>query len=105
MNAHQMSLHNVAKSVRGDPSLKSEADGELVMPIPDHAPARPRNHAKLGKPKGCWEYRDAAGDLLFLKYRFDRRDQGKVFLVLSLWRDADGVLKWRWRGVPSPRPL
>ena len=105
MNAHQMTLHNVAKSPRGFPSRKGEADGELVMPIPDAAPARPTSHSKLGKPKAGWGYRDAAGELLFLNYRFDRLDHGSVFLVLSLWRRADGVLEWRWTGVPSPSPL
>ena len=105
MNAHHMSPHNVARSLRGDPSLKSEADGELVSPIPDDAPAKPRNHCKLGKPTARWEYRDAAGEVLFLTYQFDRLDQGKVFLVLSLWRRADGVLEWRWKCVGEPRPL
>ena len=75
------------------------------MPIPDDAPAGPTNHSELGKPKARWGYRDANGELLFFIYRFDRLDQGKLFLCLSLWRDADGVLKWWWRGVPEPRPL
>ncbi len=43
--------------------------------------------------------------MLFLTYQFDRLDQGKVFLVLSLWRRADGVLEWRWKCVGEPRPL
>ena len=75
------------------------------MPIPDDAPAGPTNHSELGKPKARWGYRDANGELLLFIYRFDRLDQGKLFLCLSLWRDADGVLKWWWRGVPEPRPL
>jgi hypothetical protein len=84
MNAHHMTLHSVAGSPRGNPPRKGDADGELVMPIPDDAPARPTNHSKLGKPKAGWGYRDANGELLFLTYQFDRLDQGKVFVPLSL---------------------
>jgi hypothetical protein len=51
------------------------------------------------------KYRDANGALLLLIYRFDRRGQRKVFLPLSLWRNADAALEWRWKGVPAPRPL
>ena len=105
MNAHQMTLPRNPRSLRGDPPRKGEADSEPVMPIPDDAPAGPTNHSELGKPKARWGYRDANGELLFFIYRFDRLDQGKLFLCLSLWRDADGVLKWWWRGVPEPRPL
>jgi hypothetical protein len=36
--------------------------------------------------------------------RFDTAD-GKQFRPLTLWRDADGKLEWRWESWPSPRPL
>jgi hypothetical protein len=106
-NARNTQAPNTGAPSGGDPPRKSnnERDGELVSPIPDDAPGRPKNHSKLGRPTVGWEYRDAAGELLLAVYRFDRRGQRKMFLPLSLWRDADGTLAWRWKGVPAPRPL
>lgn len=77
--------------------------GELVLPVPDDAPAPPRAHHKHGKPGSVWAYRDAAARLLFYVARFDVAD-GKEVLPLSLWR-KDGVVSWHWAGVPKPRPL
>lgn len=50
-------------------------------------------------------YRDAAGRLLFEVWRFDPVGKRKIFLPLSLWRDASGALRWLWKAVPAPRPL
>ncbi|HEY8161978.1 MAG TPA: DUF3987 domain-containing protein [Methylocystis sp.] len=75
------------------------------MPVPEDAPLEPARHPRLGLPSLRVKYRDADGFLQFEIYRFDLPDQGKVFLPLSLWRDADGALEWRWTGVPAPRPL
>ena len=41
---------------------------------------------------------------LFHIARFDPPGERKQFLPLTLWRAPSG-LRWRWKGVPSPRPL
>jgi putative DNA primase/helicase len=80
-------------------------DGDLVFPVPDDAPARPKNHFKLGEPTACWEYRDAAGAPLLYVSRFDPPEKRKEFLPQTVWRPVEGSLKWCWKNVPSPRPL
>jgi putative DNA primase/helicase len=79
-------------------------DGELVLPVPADAPPMPDAHVKLGRPTQRWLYCDPAGAVLFLILRFDKIDGGKEFWPLTLWRWAQG-LQWRWKSVPTPRPL
>jgi hypothetical protein len=81
-----------------------EEDGELVSPIPADAPDAPKPHPRFGLPTAAWTYRDAHGAPLFHVLRFDPPGERKQFLPLSLWREAAG-LRWRWKGVLSPRPL
>jgi hypothetical protein len=69
------------------------------MPAPLPLPATIR-HRRLGKPSRVWEYRDAAGALLFLVARFDPPGERKQVLPLACGSDG-----WRWRAPPAPRPL
>jgi hypothetical protein len=85
--------------------MRRKNNGECIMPVPAEAPPMPTEHPKLGKPSGRWPYRDAAGRLLFEALRFDPAGVRKIFLPLSLWRDASGTLRWLWESVPAPRPL
>lgn len=83
-----------------------DPDGVPVSPVPDDAPGwswclRSRD---LGEAAAHWGYRDAAGRLLMIKVRWNLAD-GKTFRPYSLWRLPDGSLKWRAKGLPSPRPL
>jgi hypothetical protein len=80
-------------------------EGECVMPVPADAPPIPETPGEQGKPTQLWTYRDASGETLFYVYRFDSAGERKQFLPLSLWRDASGALRWRWKAVPAPRPL
>lgn len=89
----------------GPDSKTAQSSGECVSPVPDDAPARPKKHSKLGAPSKAWEYRDAAGRLLFLVCRFDLPDGGKEIRPLTLRRMPSGQLVWRWLGVDAPRPL
>lgn len=75
-----------------------------VMPLPADAPAPPSAHPQLGTPSGRWTYRDAAGDGLGFVCRFETAE-GKQFRPLVLFRDATGVIAWRWESWPAPRPL
>jgi putative DNA primase/helicase len=79
-------------------------EGELVSPIPADAPPFPPAHHKLGKPTARWRYCDVSGRLLFEIWRFDPAGEQKQFLPITLWRE-NGRLRWRWKGVPAPRPL
>jgi Protein of unknown function (DUF3631)/Domain of unknown function (DUF6371) len=79
-------------------------EGELVTPIPADAPRPRRSHPKWGEPSKTWTYRDASGATLQIICRFDPVGERKQFAPLTLWREARG-LRWRWKGLPSPRPL
>lgn len=81
----------------------AEPQHAVVMPIPDDAPKAPARHPQHGKPAHIWTYRDSQGRPLFRVLRFDV-DGGKQFLPLSVWLE-DGVMRWRWKAVPEPRPL
>jgi len=97
----------LAAAQAGDDAPKDEGEciGECIMPVPANAPAKPDAHPGLGKPSCRWPYRYAAGRLLFEVWRFDPAGKRKIFLPLSLWRDASGALRWLWKSVPAPRPL
>jgi hypothetical protein len=92
-----------AAAQTGDDAPKDK--GECLMPVPADAPAKSDIPPTLGKPSATWPYRDAAGRLLFEVWRFDPAGKRKIFLPLSLWRDASGRLTWHWKSVPAPRPL
>lgn len=89
----------------GPNSQAAQSAGECVLPVPDDAPARPKKHPKLGAPVMAWEYRDAAGALLFLVCRFELADGGKEIRPLTLRRMPSGELVWRWLGMEPPRAL
>ena len=80
-------------------------DGELVSPVPAGAPPPPRRHPSFGAPTMVWPYRDAGGGLLCEVHRYDPAGERKQFLPATCWRKADGEPEWRWKSIPSPRPL
>jgi putative DNA primase/helicase len=84
--------------------VNNDEAGDLVAPVPADAPALP-SHPAHGEPVARWAYHDEAGRVLFFVNRFEPAGENKQIIPLSLWRDNLGVLRWRWRGVPSPRPL
>jgi putative DNA primase/helicase len=79
--------------------------GECVMPVPQDTPPMPERHWELGKPLCRWPYPNENGALLFEVWRFEMPDGKKEIRPLSLWRDASGCLKWKWKSIPEPRPL
>lgn len=80
------------------------ADWTPITPVPDEAPRTLPPHS-LGKPSAKWPYRDPAGKLLFIVCRFDLVDGGKSILPLTFCQHPDGRREWRWKGLPTPRPL
>ncbi|MBX9756960.1 MAG: DUF927 domain-containing protein [Pseudomonadaceae bacterium] len=88
------------------------AEWVAVLPIPaDAMHSVPTKHYKHGTPSKLWVYPDAAGQPLFVLYRFDLGPDAdgkprKVFAPLT-WcaSTADGTLQWRWQGLTEARPL
>lgn len=89
------------------PAKAARPEWCAVMPVPDDAPPPFRKHPKHGEPSMRWEYRDQAGRLLCLVYRFEPETEGerKQFIPLTFCEDATGKRSWRWQGLPEPRPL
>ncbi len=76
-----------------------------LLPVPERAPQPPARHPKWGAPSARWDYRDAAGRLLFVVCRFDPPDGRKQILPLTYGANGDRQPAWRWKGLPVPRPL
>ncbi len=94
------------------PARQAKAEWEPVLPVPEAAMAKvPHKHYRHGKPSKVWIYRDPAGAVLMVLYRFDLGpdDQGKLrkeFTPLTWCKHASGDrYEWRWQGLPEPRPL
>jgi putative DNA primase/helicase len=87
----------------GDPRPQKRK-ASIVIPVPTDAPPPPTEHYKLGKPTAKWPYPDKNPRLLAISSA-SRRRMGKEFRPLTLWREPDGKLGWRWESWPPPRPL
>ncbi|MDR0701194.1 MAG: DUF927 domain-containing protein [Azoarcus sp.] len=87
------------------PKARMTADNSAYCEvIPPHAPPPPAAHPRHGQPVRRYAYLTASGETAFYIDRFETA-AGKVFAQLSLWKDAGGALKWRWKSPPAPRPL
>lgn len=77
-----------------------------ITPVPAGAGEYPRAHVKRGRPEATWEYRDRAGQLLGVVFRFRTSDGGKEVLpcVYAVNRET-GEEAWRWLSFAEPRPL
>lgn len=81
-------------------------DWRPTIPVPDDAPPGPPTLQRLGKPAGCWTYRDAAGKLLGYVLRFNLPEGGKEFLPATFCHNAaTGAREWRFKAWLAPRPL
>lgn len=85
------------------PSKPTPPEEPPVLPVPEDAPPLPTRHKDLGEPSVRWTYCDTEGRTLFHVCRF-QTPTGKEDRPLSLRRTAHGA-KWRWKGLPTPRPL
>lgn len=94
------------KGVEAVSDAKKKAPWEAILPAPADAGDYPKAHPVRGKPDASWEYRDQAGALLGVMYRFTTSDGGKEILPCLFahhpeWKKRE----WRWMVFPSPRPL
>jgi hypothetical protein len=95
---------DTSPTARDSAKLRSDAQGEPVLPVPATAPPPLGSHKAHGQPSAQWAYRDANGGLLGYVCRFDKPDGSKVVLPQTLWREG-GKLRWSWKAFPEPRPL
>lgn len=90
-----------------DSGKKARTPWAPLLPVPDDAGPCPKAHVVRGKPEAQWEYRNAAGQLLGVIYRFMRSDgEGKEVLpCVFAQHPTTGARGWRWLSFPEPRPL
>lgn len=100
------SLQHKASNTQASPTSK-QSEWVAVLPVPVDAPKPPVRHYRYGTPSMQWAYRDAAGELLCLLYRFEpgHGSDRKQFVPLTWCKNAQGKQEWRWQGLESPRPL
>lgn len=95
-----------------NPGTTSKTNGKRTPPtdtwktLPaDHPPAS-IIHPTHGCPSTTWEYRGPAGELLGYACRFDLGEGKKEIMPFIYGTDtATGVIRWRWKSWPAPRPL
>lgn len=93
------------EEIEAAPIAPVEEDASTyVSPVPGDAPPMPSRHPQYGEPVARWLYHDAEGRIASAVCRFEPEGERKQLLPLTLWRDPMG-LRWRWKGVPAPRPL
>ncbi|WP_156116744.1 VapE domain-containing protein [Massilia sp. 9096] len=95
-----------------DKGVGAPADGKKkpswtpILPVPADAGPYPKAHVVRGRPEAHWEYRDEAGQLLGVIYRFRRSDGvGKEVLPCVFAASDTGKREWHWMAFPEPRPL
>lgn len=78
-----------------------------VVPVPPDAPPPPRAHRTRGIPSRVWTYRNAAGELLGYRWRFEPTAENphKEVVPLTYRERADGRRYWAWLDWDPPRPL
>ncbi|MEO1226227.1 MAG: hypothetical protein AAFX92_18555 [Pseudomonadota bacterium] len=76
-----------------------------IVPVPKNAPPPPSRHPQLGDPTSIWTYHDHRGEVLCHVARF-QTGEDKVIRPLTFCRHSEkGQSAWRWKVLPSPRPL
>lgn len=94
------------KGVEASAEKKARTPWAPILPVPDVAGPYPKAHPVRGRPDAWWEYRDTAGQLLGVIYRFVRSDGGKEVLpCVFAQHPGTGYREWRWMALPEPRPL
>lgn len=94
------------KGVGAPADAKKKAAWTPILPVPANAGPYPKAHVVRGRPEARWEYRDTAGQLLGVIYRFRKSDGiGKEVLPCVFAQSDSGKREWHWMAFPEPRPL
>lgn len=79
------------------------------IPVPATAPEPTFRHRDYGSPTGLWAYRNAEGQIIGYRVRFDTEQGGKVVLPHTWCADDNPATArnegWQWKDHPTPRPL
>ena len=90
---------------RGAARARTTAGWTPIVPVPASAPPPPSRHPQLGDPTSIWTYHDHSGEVLCHVARF-QTGADKVIRPLTFCRHSKTRQSaWRWKGLPSPRPL
>lgn len=94
------------KGVEEISAKKARTPWTPILPVPDDAGEYPKAHVMRGRPDAWWEYRDDAGQLLGVIYRFTNSTGGKEVLPCVFAHHTESNKReWRWMAFPEPRPL
>ena len=91
-----------AGTCAGAPEPAPADDFVAEMPAGAPLPGKIR-HIRHGEASKVWQYRDAAGALLFAVARFETK-AGKEVLPYT-FGTMKGRRGWHWKAPPQPRPL
>lgn len=104
--APAQAVQGVEKPLASTKPVKSGTDWVPLLPVPADAPEYPKAHVVRGRPAAQWEYRDQAGQLLGVVYRFVTSDGGKEVLpCVYAEHPKTKAREWRWITFRDPRPL
>ena len=84
---------------------KTNAKNYVISKPPKDMPKPKMYVHHFGLPTMSWEYRDAAGDLMYYVSRYDPPDNKKQFVPWSWCNDTGKGKMWVMRAWPAPRPL
>lgn len=88
------------------PKKKQTESWKPIRPVPDGISApKDVSHAKHGKPKRTWTYREADGKLIGLIHRFEDGQGNKTLIPMSYCFGDKGGKMWTWKSFDKPRPL
>ena len=104
-------LQGTPPPVTAKPRTNPELPDILVDPVPISAPPVPTyrpvsiNNKWIHYPlKYYWPYKNQAGQTRLYVVRYETPD-GKETPQLTIWKQQNGNLKWRFKGIDGKRPL
>jgi putative DNA primase/helicase len=110
-----ISQSDAAKRLGGTPEPPPRTNPELpdvlLDPVPDNAPPVPAvRNVKIGNEwihydiKYYWPYKNQAGQIRFYVVRYET-PEGKETPPLTIWKQSNGQLKWRFKGIDGTQPI
>jgi putative DNA primase/helicase len=96
----------LAQHAAVEKTAKPRTEWLPILPVPSDAGEYPKAHSVRGRPNMRWEYRNQAGALLGVIFRFTKSDGGKDILpCVYATHPVSGKSEWHWMSFPKPRPL
>jgi len=88
------------------PKKESSESWKPIRPVPEGV-SLPANvsHAKHGKPRRTWIYREIDGSIIGLVHRFEDGKGGKTLIPMAYCYSDKGGKMWTWKSFDKPRPF